>query len=216
LTDEVEPFRYAGGAALYGSIGRIGHSNVSDCSYRITKCCLGARVQSRAHNSCGHVPGCNQGDALSCQPTRLRPLLTPCFGCSAGLRRRASMPDDGNDPSVGADGFHPSDTPMVRSITQRPPNRSGGGQLFFAYFSVCPRVRSVHATFRPTVAPPPAGPARISTTCAGRRAPLNMGRPAASSSDDWLYRLTTPIEVPGAHPRCRSGVRGSLMKNNQP
>jgi len=126
------------------------------------------------------------------------------------------MPDGGNDPFVGADGFHPVGTRIDKSPTHRPPNRSGGGQLFFGYFSVCPRVRAVHAPFRPMVPPLPAGLARISATCAGRRAPLTMGRPAAGSSDDRLYRLTTPAKVPGAHPRCRGGVRGSLMKSNQP
>src|SRR6476469_1688702 len=95
------------------------------------------------------------------------------------------MPDRDNDPFLGADGFHPTDTPIGNPETHRPPNRSGGGQLFFAYFSVLPRVRAVHAPCPPMVPPPSAaGPARISTTCAGGRAPLNMGRPAAGSSDD--------------------------------
>ena len=49
------------------------------------------------------------------------------------------MPDGGNDPIVGAGGLDPSGTPIGRSTTHRPPIRSGGGQLFFAYFSVCPR-----------------------------------------------------------------------------
>jgi hypothetical protein len=126
------------------------------------------------------------------------------------------MPDGGNDPLVGAGGFHPGDTPTDNVLTQTPPNRSGGGQLFFAYFSVCRRVRAFHAPFWPMVSPPPAGSTRISMTCDGRRARLTVGRPAAGSSDDRLYRLMTPAQVAGAHPRCRSGVRGSLMKSNQP
>ena len=142
----------------------------------------------------------NRGGCSSCQPTRLRPLLTPGFGCSAGLRRRASMSDGGNDPFVGANGFHPAGTRTDKSPTHRPPNRSGGGQLFFGYFSVCPRVRAVHAPFRPMVPPLPAGLARISATCAGRRASLTMGRPAAGSSDDRLYRLTTRPKFPAPIP----------------
>ena len=247
MTDEVQPFRYAGGAALYGSIGRDRSLNVSGCSYRITKCCLGARDQSRAHNFCGHFPGSKRGGCSSCQPTRLRPLLTPRFGCSAGLRRRASMPDRGNDRFVGADarhstgtlpgesltrkppirsggghkfpknrwpfggagGFHPAGTHLGNLKTLNPPIRSGGGRLFFAYSSICPLGEAASTPFRSMVPPPSAGLPRISTTCAGRRAPLNMGRAAAGSSDDWLYRLTTPAKVPGALPRCRSGVRGT-------
>jgi len=139
LTDARRPFRYADGATLYGSIGRIGHSNVSGCSYRITKCQLGARVQSRAHNSCSHVPvsrGCP-----SCQTTRLRLLLTPGFGRSAGLGRRASMPDRDNDPFVGAVGLQATGTPIANLLTRSSPIRSGAGQLFFENRCSCARAR---------------------------------------------------------------------------
>ena len=158
----------------------------------------------------------NRGGCSSCQPTRLRPLLTPRFGCSAGLRRRASMPDRGNDRFVGAGGFHPAGTHLGNLKTRNPPIRSGGGRLFFAYSSIYPLGEAASTPFRSMVPAPSAGLPRISTTCAGRRARLNMGRAAAGSSDDWLYRLTTPAKVPGALPRCRSGVRGSLTNNDQP